>query len=153
MPKLDLSSIPEHRGTNYPAEYATQPGLRMRQRLGDAAGLTQFGVNRIALPPGSWSSQRHWHSVEDEFVCVLVGEVTLVTDGKEEVLRAGDCAAFPANTPNGHHLVNRSDGLAICLEVGGRSAIDRVVYSDIDLLCEPCVDGYLHRDGTPYPPD
>ena len=153
MPKLDLSTIPEHRGTNYPAEYATQPGQRMRQRLGDAAGLTQFGVNRIELPPGSWSSQRHWHSVEDEFVCVLVGEVMLVTDGKEEVLCAGDCAAFPANTPNGHHLVNRSAGLAICLEVGGRSALDRVVYSDIDLLCEPGVDGYLHRDGTPYPPD
>lgn len=153
MPKLDLSTIPEHRGTNYPAEYATQPGLRMRQRLGDAAGLTQFGVNRIELPPGSWSSQRHWHSVEDEFVCVLIGEVALVTDGKEEVLRAGDCAAFPANTPNGHHLVNRSAGLAICLEVGGRSALDRVVYSDIDLLCEPGIDGYLHRDGTPYPPD
>lgn len=152
MPKLDLSTIPEHRGTNYPAEYATQPGQRMRQRLGDAAGLTQFGVNRLELPPGSWSSQRHWHSVEDEFVCVLVGEVVLVTDGKEDILRAGDCAAFPANTPNGHHLVNRSAGLAICLEVGGCSALDRVVYSDIDLLCEPGVDGYLHRDGTPYPP-
>jgi uncharacterized cupin superfamily protein len=151
MPKLDLSAIPELRGTDYPAEYATQPGARMRQRLGDAAGLTQFGVNRLELPPGSWSSQRHWHSVEDEFVCVLAGEVVLVTEGKEEVLRAGDFAAFPANTPNGHHLVNRSAGMAVCLEVGGRSVLDRVVYSDIDMVSEPGADGYVHRDGTPYP--
>ena len=152
MPKLDLSTIAERRGSDYPAEFAVQPGPRMRQRLGDAAGLTQFGVNRLVLPAGSWSSQRHWHSVEDEFVCVLAGEVVLVTDAGEEVLKAGDCAAFPANTPNGHHLVNRSAGPAVCLEVGGRSALDRVVYPDIDMVCEPGIDGYLHRDGTPYPP-
>ena len=151
MPKLDLSTIAAHHGTNYPAEFAAQTGRRMRQRLGDAGGLTQFGVNRLELPPGSWSSQRHWHSVEDEFVCVLAGEVVLVTDAGEEILYAGDCAAFPANTPNGHHLVNRSGAMAVCLEVGGRSALDRVVYSDIDMVCEPGVDGYLHRDGTPYP--
>lgn len=151
MPKLDLSSIAQHRATNYPTQYAAQPGPRMRQRLGDAGGLTQFGVNRLELPPGSWSSQRHWHSDEDEFVCVLAGEVVLVTDAGEEILKAGDSAAFPANAPNGHHLVNRRDELAVCLEVGGRSARDRVVYPDIDMLCEPGVDGYLHRDGTPYP--
>jgi uncharacterized cupin superfamily protein len=151
MPKLDLSTIAVRHGSNYPAEYAAQLGPRMRQRLGDAAGLTQFGVNRLALPPGAWSSQRHWHSVEDEFVCVLAGEVVLVTDAGEELLRAGDCAAFPANTPNGHHLVNRSDGLVVCLEVGGRSALDRVVYPDIDMVCAPGRDGYQHRDGTPYP--
>ena len=152
MPKLDLSAIAQHHGSNYPVEFAAQPGARMRQRLGDAGGLTQFGVNRIELPPGSWSSQRHWHSVEDEFVCVLAGEVVLVTDAGEEILKAGDCAAFPANVPNGHHLVNRSAGMAVCLEMGGRSALDRVVYADIDMVCEPGIDGYLHRDGTPYPP-
>lgn len=151
MPKLDLSRIPERRGTNYPAEYAIEPGPRMRQRLGDAGGLTQFGVNRLELPPGSWSSQRHWHSAEDEFVCVLAGEVVLVTDDGEEILKAGDCAAFPANTPNGHHLINRSAGMAVCLEVGGRSTLDRVVYSDIDMVSEPGSDGYARRDGTPYP--
>ncbi|WP_332879096.1 cupin domain-containing protein [Massilia sp. S19_KUP03_FR1] len=152
MPKLDLSSIAARRGTNYPADYGIEPGPRMRQRLGDAGGLTQFGVNRLELPSGSWSSQRHWHSVEDEFVCVLAGEVVLVTDDGEAILKAGDCAAFPANTPNGHHLINRSGSMAICLEVGGRSELDRVVYPDIDLLCEPGVAGYLHRNGTPYPP-
>lgn len=150
MPKLDLSLIARHRGANYPAEFAAPMAERMRQRLGDAAGLTQFGVNRLELPPGSWSSQRHWHSVEDEFVCVLAGEVVLVTDAGEEVLRAGDSAAFPANTPNGHHLINRGASMAVCLEVGGRSPRDRVVYADIDMVCEPGVDGYLHRDGTPY---
>ena len=151
MPKINLSAIAERRGTDYPAAYATQPGPRMRQRIGDAGGLTQFGVNRLELPPGSWSAQRHWHSVDDEFVCVLAGEVVLVTDAGEEMLRAGDCAAFPANTPNGHHLINRSATLAVCLEVGSRSALDAVDYPDIDMICAPGVPGYLHRDGTPYP--
>ncbi len=113
--------------------------------------MTQFGVNRLELPPGSCSSQRHWHSVDDEFVCVLVGEVVLVTDDGETILEAGDCAAFPANTPNGHHLINRSAAVAVCLEIGGRSKLDRVVYSDIDMVSEPGSDGYVHRDGTPYP--
>jgi uncharacterized cupin superfamily protein len=151
MSKLDLSTIAVRHGTDYPAQFAGPMAARMRQRLGDAGGLTQFGVNRLELPPGAWSSQRHWHSVEDEFVCVLAGEVVLVTEGKEEILRPGDCAAFPANTPNGHHLVNRSAALVVCLEVGGRSALDRVVYADIDMVCAPGIDGYLHRDGTPYP--
>jgi uncharacterized cupin superfamily protein len=151
MPKLDLSIIPVRRGSDYPAEFAAPLAQRTRQRLGDAGGLTQFGVNRLELPAGSWSSQRHWHSVEDEFVCVLAGEVVLVTDAGEEILKAGDCAAFPANTPNGHHLVNRSAATAVCLEVGGRSALDRVVYADIDMVCEAGEDCYRHRDGTPYP--
>jgi len=152
MPKLDLSTIAVRHGSTYPAEHEAQMASRMRQRLGDAAGLTQFGVNRLELPAGAWSSQRHWHSVEDEFVCVLAGEVVLVTDAGEELLQAGDCAAFPANTPNGHHLINRSGALVVCLEVGGRSALDRVVYSDIDMVCAPGRNGYQHRDGTPYPP-
>jgi len=151
MAKLDLSTIPERRGTDYPAEFASQMGQRMRQALGAAGGLTQFGVNRLELPAGSWSSQRHWHSLEDEFVYVLAGEVVLVTDAGEEIMRAGDCAAFPANAPNGHHLINRGSGLAVCLEVGSRNARDRVVYADIDMVSEPGIDGYLHRDGRAYP--
>ena len=123
----------------------------MRQSLGDAGGLTQFGVNRLQLPPGSWSSQRHWHSAEDEFMYVISGEIVLIMDDGEEVLRAGDCAAFPANTPNGHHIVNKSGEVAICLEVGSRNPGDRVVYPDIDLLFDPQIDGYTHKDGAPYP--
>jgi uncharacterized cupin superfamily protein len=122
----------------------------VRQRLGDAGGLTQFGVNLLRLPPGAWSSQRHWHSGEDEFVYVISGEVTLITDRGAEVLRAGDCAAFPRNAADGHHLVNRSDATAMCLEVGTRAQEDVVRYPDIDLLFDSNVGAYTRRDGTPY---
>jgi uncharacterized cupin superfamily protein len=150
MPKLDLSAIATHQGSSYPAPFVREVAQRTRQRLGDAGGLTQFGVNRLQLPPGAWSSQRHWHALQDEFVFVVSGEVVLITDQGEETLRAGDCVAFPKNTPDGHHLVNRSDATAVCLEVGTREEGERVVYSDIDLLVEPN-RGYTHKDGTPYP--
>lgn len=152
MPKLEIDSIPERRGSTYPAPFDQQVGPCIRQRLGDAGGLTQFGVNRIELAPGSWSAQRHWHSEEDEFVFVLSGELVLITDSGEQVMRAGDCAAFPANDANGHHLVNRSDSEAVCLEVGSRSATDFVVYPDIDMVFDPRIDSYAHKDGTAYPP-
>jgi uncharacterized cupin superfamily protein len=151
MPKLDLNKIPQRTGTNYPAEFAEHMKGRIRQALGDAGGLTQFGVNLLQLPPGGWSAQRHWHSHEDEFVYIVSGEVVLVTNEGEQVIHAGDCAAFPAGVANGHHLVNRSGSVAICLEVGTRDPKqDRVDYPDIDMVCEPGRDGYFHRDGTPY---
>ena len=127
MPKLDLTSIPESKGSSYPAPFDKEPAKRVRQRLGDAGGLTQFGVNLLQLPPGAWSSQRHWHSAEDEFVYVISGEVVLITDKGEEVLRAGDCAAFPSNAPDGHHLVNKSGTTAVCLEIGRASCRERVL--------------------------
>jgi uncharacterized cupin superfamily protein len=151
MPKLDLMSIPRHRGSSYPAPFDRQPADRIRQRLGDAGGLTEFGVNLMQLPPGAWSSQRHWHSHEDEFVYVISGEVVLVTDNGEEVMRAGDCAAFPRNAPNGHHLVNKSGATAVCLEVGTRVPDDFVVYPDIDMVFDAKVDCFAHKDGAPYP--
>jgi len=151
MPKLNLRSIPARRGSGYPKPFDKEPANRIRQRLGDAGGLTQFGVNLMELPPGAWSSQRHWHSEEDEFVYVLAGEVVLITDDGEELMRAGDCAAFPRNSPNGHHLVNRAGTTAVCLEVGTRAAGDRVVYPDLDMVFDPAIDGYAHKDGTPYP--
>jgi uncharacterized cupin superfamily protein len=151
MPKLDLASIPEHRGSSYPPPFDREPANRVRQRLGDAGGLTQFGVNLLQLPPSAWSSQRHWHSSEDEFVYVISGEVVLVTDKGEEVLRPGDCAAFPRNTPDGHHLVNRSAAPVVCLEIGTRSPEDFTMYPDIDMVFDPRVSAYTHRDGTPYP--
>lgn len=151
MPKLDLNSIAERRGTNYPEQFAGPMKDRVRKALGDAAGLTQFGVNLLQLPPGAWSAQRHWHTHEDEFVYIVSGEVVLVTDEGEQVMRAGDCAGFKAGTPNGHHLVNRSGSVAVCLEVGTRNPQqDGVDYPDIDMVVEPGRDGYFHRDGTPY---
>ena len=122
----------------------------LRQRLGDAGGLTDFGVNLMRLPPGNWSSQRHWHSEEDEFVYVLKGELTLVEDGGETVLRAGDCAAFAKNSGNGHHMINHSAATAVYLEIGSRSPTDTITCSDIDMM-SPSTDGrFLHKDGTPY---
>ncbi|HEY9346182.1 MAG TPA: cupin domain-containing protein, partial [Inquilinus sp.] len=121
MPKIDIAAVPERKGSGYPSPFDAPSADRIRQRLGDAAGLADFGVNLMRLPPGGWSSQRHWHSDEDEFVHVLQGEVVLIEDGGETVLRAGDCAAFPKNSGNGHHMINRSGAVAVYLEIGSRS--------------------------------
>jgi uncharacterized cupin superfamily protein len=136
-------------GTLYPSPYDVPCRPRERAKLGDAAGLSQFGVNLLRLPPGAWSSQRHWHTREDEFVYVLSGEVVLVTDGGEEVLRAADAAGFPAGDTNGHCLQNRSNADALVLEIGTRVPGETAYYSDIDMVAQS--DGYTHRDGTPYP--
>jgi len=151
MSKLDLNSIPVLSGTGYPEPFAGAVAGRSRQALGDAGGLTQFGVNLVELQPGAWSSQRHWHSHEDEFVSMVSGELVLVTYVGETVMRAGDCAAFPAGRPNGHHLVNRSGAPARFLAVGSRFAADRAVYPDIDMLYDGASDTFTHKDGTPYP--
>jgi uncharacterized cupin superfamily protein len=125
---------------------------RERKKLGDAAGLTQFGVNLLRLPPGAWSSQRHWHTREDEFVYVLAGEVVLVTDDGEEVLRPGDAVGFKAGDQDGHCLRNQAKSNALVLEVGTRVADDVGHYPDIDMMApagdKPAI--YTHRDGTPY---
>ena len=152
MAKIDIESIPERHGSSYPAPFDRQAATRIRQRVGDAGGLTQFGVNLLRLPPGAWSSQRHWHSDEDEFVYVVAGEVVLVTDSGEEVLHAGDCAAFPKGARDGHHLINRKGGTAVCLEVGTRMADDVTTYPDIDLIFDSKVGVYTRRDGKAYPP-
>ena len=152
MKKLDLAAIALESGCNYPPPF-DRPCLGADwRRLGRAAGLTAFGVNLSRIPPGVWTSQRHWHTREDEFVFVVEGELTLVTDAGEEILRAGDCAAFKAGDADGHHLINRSGRDAILLEVGNADpARDRCTYSDIDMLAEPGEPGFRHRDGTPYP--
>jgi len=152
MPKIDRARVHAHTGTSYPDPYAAQCLSRQRSRLGAAAGLGQFGVNLLRLPPGAWSSQRHWHTSEDEFVWVLEGEVVLVEDEGETILVAGDCAGFAAGVANGHHLVNRSDSEAVLLEVGTtRPSEDVCRYPDCDLIAGPG-NRYTHRDGTPYPP-
>ena len=149
MKKIDIASAPSRRGSAYPPPHDAPVAARLRRRLGQAGGLTAFGVNHLTLPPGCWSSQRHWHSHEDEFVMVLSGEVVLVTDAGEEILRAGDCAAFKAGDPAGHHLINRSNADAVVLEIGNDAPDrDRTVYSDIDMVAEPGEHGFRHRDGS-----
>ena len=152
MPKIDLKSVRQRKGSSYPAPFHEKAGDRVKQPLGDAGGLTDFGVNLTFLPPGAWSSQRHWHTGEDEFVYVLSGEVVLVTDDGEEVLHAGDAAGFPANEGNGHCLQNRSDKNAQLLEVGTRQKGSVCYYPGIDMVApaggKPAA--YTHRDGTPY---
>src|SRR5277367_2533194 len=118
MPKIDIAALPARKGSGYPQPFDAPCAARTRRRLGVAGGLRDFGVNLMTLPPGGWSSQRHWHSDEDEFVYVLEGEVTLVEDDGATVLRAGDCAAFPKGTGNGHHLINKSSAWAVILTEG-----------------------------------
>ena len=151
MPKIDISAVPERRGTGYPPEFNAASAERVRQRLGNAGGLKDFGVNLMRLPPGNWSSQRHWHSHEDEFVYVLEGELTLIEDDGETILRAGDCAAFPKGTGNGHHMINRSNRMAVYLEVGSRHPDDLTTCSDIDMMSANSDGRFVHKDGTPYP--
>ena len=150
MKKIDIAAAPTRFGTGYPLPHDAPCRERKRWQLGEAAGLTQFGVNLLKLPPGAWSSQRHWHSHEDEFVQVLEGEVVLVTDDGEEVLRPGDSAGFKAGDRNGHCLQNRSAHEAVVLEIGGRDERDHGEYSDIDMVFGPGNAGYRHKDGTPY---
>ena len=151
MPKIDLQFVPVRKGTGYPAKFQDMSKDRLRQRLGDAGGLTDFGVNLTRLPPGNWSAQRHWHSHEDEFVYVPDGEIALIEDDSETILRTGDCAAFPENTRNGHHLINRSDATASYLEIGSRQPDDLTTCSDIDMMSANSDGRFVHKDGSPYP--
>jgi uncharacterized cupin superfamily protein len=151
MPKIDLAAVPARKGSGYPPPFDQPCATRTRRRLGDAGGLSDFGVNLMTLPPRGWSSQRHWHSHEDELVYVLEGELTLVEDGGETLLRAGDCAAFPKNTGNGHHLINKSSSTARYLEVGSRHPDDLTTCSDIDMQSANSDGSFVHKDGMPYP--
>jgi uncharacterized cupin superfamily protein len=152
MPKIDIASLPVETGTNYPQPFRSVVAGRERKRLGNAVGLDQFGVNLTRIKPGTSSALRHWHAVEDEFVYVLEGEVVLVEEGVETVLRPGDAAGFKANSGNGHHLVNRSTRDAVYLEIGTRAIRDRVVYPDVDLVNQKDELGtrFFRKSGEPY---
>jgi uncharacterized cupin superfamily protein len=150
MPRIDLSTVPIRQGSGYPPPFDAPCAARTRQRLGNAGGLRDFGVNLMRLPPGGWSSQRHWHSHEDEFVYVLEGTLILVEDAGETVLRAGDCAAFAKGTGNGHHLINRDSTTALYLEVGSRNPQDLTTCSDIDMQSSNADGRFVHKDGAPY---
>ena len=149
---IDLTKCPVKTGTIYPEPYASQMAGRSSLRLGDAAGLTQFGANLFTLEPGARSSLRHWHEAEDEFVLVTEGELTLLQDEGEYTLRAGDCAAWKAGDPNGHCFQNRTASPARFLVVGSKVATDTVHYSDVDFVLHRA-DGrtsFTYRDGTPW---
>jgi uncharacterized cupin superfamily protein len=152
MPKLDLNTIVEKGGTGYPAQYAAVTNGRFRKRLGDAGGLTQFGVNQCRLEPGSGSSVRHWHHNQDELVYMLSGEAVLIEDDGETILRAGDVATFKAGVPNGHTIVNRGTMDAIFLEVGTRTSDEIAEYPDVDMRAEQIagVMRFTHKDGSPF---
>ena len=151
MPKkINLAAAPRADGTLYPPPFDEPCRKRRRIKVGDGAGLTQFGVNLCTLPPGAWSSQRHWHTKSDELIQVVSGEVTLVTNEGEEVLRPGDWAGFKAGDKNGHHFQNRGTNDAVIMEIGTRAADDEAFYSDIDMRTFAGKPGYAHNDGTPY---
>jgi uncharacterized cupin superfamily protein len=152
MPKIDIASIKIDTHSGYPEPFRGVTVGRQRQRLGNAIGLDQFGVNLSRLKPGAQSSQRHWHSEEDEFVYVLEGEVVLHEDGGETLLRPGDAAGWKAGVTNGHCLINRSIRDAVFLEIGTRSKHERVDYPDIDLKVVRDDQGmrYTHKSGEPY---
>ncbi len=152
MPVIDKSKCPVKTGSIYPEPYASQMAGRSSLRLGDAGGLTQFGANEVILQPGAMSSLRHWHEREDEFVMILSGECTLVQDEGETVMRAGDCAAFPAGNMNGHHFINRTGAEARFLVVGSRAPREVAHYSDVDFRIE--MEGgkarFTYRDGSDW---
>ncbi len=154
MPKIDPTTAPEVSGSRYPAPFDEPCKRRSWRKLGDAVGLTQFGVNLVRLLPGTWSSQRHWHALEDEFVHVVEGEVVLVTDTGEQTLRPGESAGFKAGVRDGHHFQNRSSADAVLLVVGSRSNDDYGEYPDIDMMFTAgryaLKGSYRRKDGTPY---
>lgn len=152
LPALDPATVMEVRGSAYPEPFKSRMGERMKKRLGEACGLTKFGVNLVTLGPGGQSALRHWHTLEDEFVYVLEGEVTLITEGQEQVLTAGMCAGYPAGKRDAHHFVNRSQRPAKYLEIGNRTEGDNGFYPDDDLMWLATADGHVpaHKDGRRY---
>lgn len=152
LPAVDPATVAAAQSSNYPAQFKPVVAGRGKQRLGDALGLKNFGVNRTTLKPGSASALRHWHATQDEFVYIVSGEVVLVSDAGEQVLTAGMCAGFPAGKPDGHHLVNRSAREAVYLEVGDRTPGDAANYPDDDLVARAVEGGwqFTRKDGKPY---
>jgi uncharacterized cupin superfamily protein len=152
LPAVDPATVADQRLTSYPDPLRSRVGGRSKRKLGDACGLTTFGVNLVTLAPGGESALRHWHTLEDEFVYVLSGEVVLITDAGAQTLTAGMCAGYPAGKRDAHHFVNRSSAPATYLEVGDRTDGDNAFYPDDDLLwCEDEKGVYAaHKDGRRY---
>jgi uncharacterized cupin superfamily protein len=152
MPVIDPKNVPVKTGSIYPSPYAEMMAGRSSLRLGEAGGLTQFGVNLVTLQPGALSSLRHWHQNEDEFVMITEGECTLVQDAGETVMRPGDCVAFPAGDPDGHHFINRTASVARFLVIGSKAPREVATYSDVDLKVEIEAGKarFTYKDGTDW---
>lgn len=150
MPKIDLDAIAQTDRTGYPPPYDADVKGRWYRRIGAAGGLTEIGASHVVLEPGAWSSQRHWHEGLDELVVMLDGEAVLIEDGGETILRPGDCASFPKDAPNGHHLVNRSDRPCTFIAIDNRRGEGDCHYPDVDLRWNVGEDRYTHKDGMPY---
>ncbi len=148
MPKVDLEAIEQVNRTGYPPPFDKDVQGRWYRRLAPASNLTDFAASHVTLKPGAWSSQRHWHNGEDEFLVMLSGEAVLVEDNERQALRAGDIAAWPKGSTNGHHLRNESDADCVFVVVGGGTNTGGG-YSDIDMMFTED-DRYVHKDGTPY---
>ena len=148
MPKINLEHIAQTNATGYPPPFDKEVAGRHYRRLSPPSELTQMGASHVTLKPGAWSSQRHWHEGEDELVIMLAGEAVLVEDDGEEILRAGDIAAFPAGEENGHHLQNRSDEDCVFIAIGTGGRSKGGSYPDIDMVFRE--DGYFTKDGERY---
>jgi uncharacterized cupin superfamily protein len=152
LPALDPATVVAVQGSNYPAQFKPRVAGRRKQKLGDALGLKNFGVNLTTIEPGAASALRHWHAKQDEFIYIVSGELVLVTDAGEQVLIAGMCAGFPAGKSDAHHLVNKSASAAVYLEAGDRTPGDAVTYPDDDIAARS-VDGvwkFTRKSGAPY---
>lgn len=149
---INPEDVPESTGSNYPQQFKSAVAGRVKKRLGNAARLQNFGVNLVRLAPGSCSALRHWHSCQDEFIYVLEGEVTLVTNSGGQVLTSGMAAGFPAGDADGHHLVNRTDYDVVYLEIGDRTPDDSANYPDDDLIAKAGEKGWIftHKNGKLY---
>lgn len=150
---FDPLSVAQSNATSYPEPYRADNQQRWNRRLGDHAGLENFGVNLTRIAPGGQSSARHWHSKQDEFVYVVAGTVTLETNAGEQVLKPGSCAGFPKGAPDGHRFVNRSDKDVLLLVVGDRTGADEITYPDIDMQARLGPDGryeFRRKDGTAF---
>lgn len=151
-PALDPATVPVVKGSTYPPPFRGKVAGRGKQRLGNALGLRNFGVNLTRLEPGAWSALRHWHTRQDEFIYIVSGEATLVTDRGRQVLKPGMVAGFPAGRTDGHHLINRSKRDVVYLEVGDRMPGDEAIYPDNDLALkdEAGAKSFVRKNGKPW---
>ncbi|MBD2571227.1 cupin domain-containing protein [Anabaena lutea] len=150
---INPDNVPRRTSSVYPDVFKSQIAGRIKQALGNAAGLKNFGVNLVTLTPGSCSALRHWHTQQDEFIYIIQGEATLITNAGEQILTAGMMAGFPAGEANGHQLLNKSQAIVIYLEVGDRSLGEEVYYPDDDLIAKSSDDGgwiFTHKNGDLY---